>query len=835
MGFCHWVLSSARTPLYLTLILLCRRDFSCFDELEQTIIDVALIKPREGIFIPIIKHLLLVVTAAEIILLGISFSSDDGSDGDLVIHQTGLIFPSDEINMLAVAGTRTGRIFAGGQDGNLHEFLYQAEEGWFTRKCRKQNKTASSLAQLAPTFLRLSYAMSPIISLAYDQHRDLLYALGDDSSIQLFCLSSDDSEFTKISHSFDLFEQASRLCPAGLLNRKSFKIIAINVVEKHESAFIHLIAISSCGVKLYFTTLKRDERACSRTQLLAARYTPYSLEMVHVRLPPEGGRHKDARRMIHAWNPNIHTALYARGVTIAASAISKQEDILIATMFNQSTTFHSAPATRNVVALESVADIAVEGKVWDIRELHVSPSPSETRPGPFSSIFAECTSPVQGAPRGFLVLSNAGVHVLQKSGPVEDLQRILLEAGGNCESDALRRFVEEYSAEQTCFFCIVLACNMNTSWRAAGHGTRLDAKVATDLSLWAVNALLRIGGEPRVVENLPATTDYLGLINQTNVLSAGHRLDHEFSPLHRALYMYFARLVVKIWGQPFPKIADPGKELPMALHAFKEFLDRNVILARRTSSTKAPTNRIAGSHDVMALENESIEALKALIASALELISFWSICRDYNVLNDAFRGTFTDSPTIDWSGIDFEELLSSKRGRDIIASLGAALVEKQIKMKASVDSLCQILLQRCPTFFGNSEIVVFHGTECLERARQMREASERQVYLELSLTNFLKGCPALTPPIISAICRQYRSLGYFPGIVELCLAAAHCHDPHNTSLMLINNPGLQLSTEQQENLNTRESFYSIVFATLEAAHGLETSGLSLDVDSIGTF
>lgn len=816
------------------LILIYRRDFACVDDLEHTIIDVALVKPREGIFIPIIKHLLLVVTAAEITLLGISFSNNDGTDGDLTIHQTGLIFPSDEINMLAVAGTRTGRIFAGGQDGNLHEFLYQAEEGWFTRKCRKQNKTASPLAQLAPTFLRLSYAMSPIIALAYDPHRDLLYALGDDSSIQLFYLSPDDSEFTKISHSFDLFEQASRLCPAGLLNRKSFKIIAINVVEKHESAFIHLIAISSCGVKLYFTTLKRDERACSRTQLLAAKYTPSPLEMVHVRLPPEGGRHKDARRMIHAWNPNIHTALYARGVTIAASAISKQEDILIATMFNQSTTFHSAPAARSVVALESVADIAVEGKVWDIRELYTTPPPGEIRPGPFSSIFAECISPVQRAPRSFLVLSNAGVHVLQKSGPVEDLQRILLETGGNCDSDALRRFVEEYSAEQTCFFCIVLACSINTSWRATGPGTRLDTKVATDLSLWAVNALLRIGGEPRVVENLPTTTDYLSLVNQANILSAGHRLDHEFSPLHRALYMYFARLVVKIWGQPFSKIADPGKDIPMALHAFKEFLDRNVVLARRTGSTRTSTSRTTGSHDVMALENESIEALKALIASSLELISFWSICRDYNILGEAFRGTFSDGSAIDWSGIDFEELLSSKRGRDAIASLGAALVEKQIKMKASVDSLCQILLQRCPTFFGGSEVVVFHGTECLERAKQVREAAERQMNLELSLANFLKGCAALTPPIISTICRQYRDLGFFPGIVDLCLAAAHYHDPQNTSLMLIKNSGLQLSTEQQETLNIRETFYSIVFSTLEAAHGLETTGFSLDVDSIGT-
>jgi nuclear pore complex protein Nup155 len=47
--------------------------------------------------------------------------------------------PSDNVNMLKIVGTSTGRIFLGGNDGSLNEVQYQAEDGWFTRKCRKLN------------------------------------------------------------------------------------------------------------------------------------------------------------------------------------------------------------------------------------------------------------------------------------------------------------------------------------------------------------------------------------------------------------------------------------------------------------------------------------------------------------------------------------------------------------------------------------------------------------------------------------------------------------------------------------------------------------------------
>jgi len=62
--------------------------------------------------------------------------------------------PSDNVHMLRVAGTQNGRIFLCGRDGCLYELAYQAEDGWFSRKCRKVNHSQSPLSSLVPTFLR---------------------------------------------------------------------------------------------------------------------------------------------------------------------------------------------------------------------------------------------------------------------------------------------------------------------------------------------------------------------------------------------------------------------------------------------------------------------------------------------------------------------------------------------------------------------------------------------------------------------------------------------------------------------------------------------------------
>lgn len=635
------------------LSLIYRRDYTCFDELNQPIIDVALVTPKAGIFVSSIKHLLVVVTAAEIIILGVSFNSDAsalGPEGDLIIHRTGLSFPSDEVNMLSVLGSKSGRILAAGQDGNIYEFFYQSEEGWFTRKCRKLNKTSTVLSYFTPTFLRLTQSGLAIVCLAYDADRDLLYTLGEDSSIQAFYLGNSDQSFHKIAHCSDLYEQASRLCPTGLINRKGFKIVSIQAVKIHDSAYINLVAVTAGGIKMYFTALRRDERAWARSQLLASLPTllPSCLELVHVRLPPEEPQSRDSRRLIHAWNLSVHTAFYESGVTIAASSVSDQEDIIVSTLLNQSL---ALSANLNS-SLEATADVSIEGKVWDIAEIHQSQARENTLSSHMaSSSFLESVSPFLIQSRKFLLLSNAGVYVLSKSTPAEELRKILSSTKGNMENNMLRQFFEIYSPEQACFLAIILACSVQTSWKSFGGTSSLgpDSKGSTDLSSWAMNSIIKYGGEPRIIETAISGVDFIGApdTNSMPASSIGSRIECEFSNLHRGLYLYFSRLVFNFWCQPVLKFSIPSTDVLMSLHAFGEFLARNPALASRAHAVNPlvipPVKSFLARDNQQKLEeafqaeNASIRALNSLIKTTLELIAFFSICQDYNVLEPYLR------------------------------------------------------------------------------------------------------------------------------------------------------------------------------------------------------
>ena len=102
-----------------------------------------------------IKYLMCITTAVEIILLGLTFNTDDqGEVCDLVLVPDKMFsIPTDNIIMDVIEGTMNGRIFLGGKDGCIYEVIYQSR-GWFTRNCRKVNHSISSLSYLIPSFIQ---------------------------------------------------------------------------------------------------------------------------------------------------------------------------------------------------------------------------------------------------------------------------------------------------------------------------------------------------------------------------------------------------------------------------------------------------------------------------------------------------------------------------------------------------------------------------------------------------------------------------------------------------------------------------------------------------------
>lgn len=78
-------------------------------------------RTASGIFTDDVSFLVALATPDEIILLVVAF---DGSN-QLQLWESPYYLPSDNVSMHAIAATDTGRIFMGGSDGCLYEFVYQ--------------------------------------------------------------------------------------------------------------------------------------------------------------------------------------------------------------------------------------------------------------------------------------------------------------------------------------------------------------------------------------------------------------------------------------------------------------------------------------------------------------------------------------------------------------------------------------------------------------------------------------------------------------------------------------------------------------------------------------
>jgi nuclear pore complex protein Nup155 len=123
---------------------------------------VGLVKPKPGVFHAFIKHLLVLTTAIDVIVLGVTFTANqNGPLGEIqLIPDPVFTIPTDGSTFSAIACTFEGRLFLGSKEGCLFEIVYQVSM-CFT------NFTAKHLNILA--FLRLK-----VVGLEKDVKRSII-------------------------------------------------------------------------------------------------------------------------------------------------------------------------------------------------------------------------------------------------------------------------------------------------------------------------------------------------------------------------------------------------------------------------------------------------------------------------------------------------------------------------------------------------------------------------------------------------------------------------------------------------------------------------------------
>ena len=820
-------------------------DFVSYDELDQIIVSVTLVPPRPGVFIQEIPYVMAIATPIEIVLLGIFLSGSKSSgtitsketselrrSTELVLYPTQLSVPSDRVSMLHMIGTEKGRIFMGGQDGHLYELIYQAHEGWFRRRCRKVNHTQSSMTLLMPSFLKWTTEHS-IVQLAVENSRNLLFSLSENSTIYAFYLGRSGNSLIRIGMVSGMAHHAQRLCPrTHLLDPKTFKIISIHGIHQWESKYIHLVAITSNGIRLYFTTTPR--RSPSIGRLDVEEVSSSGFELVHVRLPPAArvlpseGHRLTTTISQHVLN-NVHTAYYGNGTFLLANAISDTIDNLVCMC--PDAVEMSKNSKRYFV--ETTSEFTIDGKTWAIAELDDISSTTDLDYRR-RIVLNELAVQHELTPRTFLLLTNTGLHVLQKIRPVDQLYQLLLISRGQ-ETEGLRRFFERFTRDQACCMCLILACGSSVSpidskiieaptIRALMSPTRGQPH-AEDMSSWAAWIYFRLGGEPRLVEKSISS----------EVMSEMGRpiIEPEviYSGTHNGLYMYIARMLRPLWKSPVATKSSINtssrwinllsdeylRHMTDRLISIKKFLDINPFLL----NPKRPIERITLSVDLREqqvleeaakLEQQSFLSVYQLVVQTLEALAFLRLLHDYSFssLSEQVMETCLD----DLFSTTLEDLVTTTKGRECAREILSILVNKYIREGMSVDAMMEILRDRCPSLFGIEDALLHKGSQLIERAQSSRSSHERDELLRESLELLLKVTHRIPIKTLRSMCQAYRMAGFFIGAVEIPLARARQGDPSDLAIAFYKE-GLPAGDSRESVYQERLECYSCVFEVIE--------------------
>jgi len=126
---------------------------------------------------------------------------------DISIIPASYIVPSDDVTMLKIAGSQTGRIFMGGDNGNIYEFEYHnSEDSWASigasllglgsdAKCRKLDHTPWNyrLTHLLPPLLRqFAGGDDKMTEVVVDDARNVMYGLSKNGFLSTFYLDTPD-------------------------------------------------------------------------------------------------------------------------------------------------------------------------------------------------------------------------------------------------------------------------------------------------------------------------------------------------------------------------------------------------------------------------------------------------------------------------------------------------------------------------------------------------------------------------------------------------------------------------------------------------------------------
>lgn len=678
---------------------------------------VSLVWPKQDVFVSSIKYLLVIVCPLRVNLLGVEVASDKS----IVLHPTHISFLTDDTNMLDVAGTPEGRIFLSGQDGNIHELEYRTGttiSGGSSHNCRKVNKTISTFTALLPGFLKPSNP--PITNLRIDNPRKLLWALTEDNSLQVYSFDPNSTNVHFIDRFGDVHESASRLASIGMITKRGSQIIGMNVV--HDKSPVQLIAMTSSGARLYFTTSKTG-----------ASYGPISL--MHVRLPPGD----DPRSRPTSWLTSMHSAYYRAGQFMAASSYNN-DDCIWSISFNYPTALLPSRSWPS----ENFGEIVIEGKVWDIAEGGDKLSHTE---------MAELITPLHPN-RSFIVLTNMGTYLFNRLRPIDILKDYLVKQ----DEASVAKFFEAYTPEQASSMCLELALTLDEG-----------------LANRAISALIKFGGQTRLACMSGVNRVEVSAMHQGFHMFVSRCLTHTWNlPIYtikrgalnnhllHKLLQFFEKNPTLLRFKISPNSPNRLSAIDEQAHLQSTLGDLEIELLRSLQTLIAWVLQLGNFLDLC----HDYDIFAYLQKQSQSFLDSGSVCLHRTLAETVCKNSNGSLLVKEMAFVLVHKQLSIQAP---VETLCDVLAKKCPLLFAQNDLL----------IYRAAEDI--HQAKSLTGPTDFRR---RQLQLERALQSLCSACKSIPIEELVNFSKQFQSLAFHHGVVTLCLERARHSDPDNLSLAL---------------------------------------------------
>jgi len=801
-----------------------------FEESNYLITAVTLAKPRAGVFVPSITHLLVVATQVEILLIGISTKDNQAGGKAVELYSTRMSVPIKGIScsQIVASGT-TGRIFfCGRTNTDVWEMTYQQEERWFKSRCDKINHTGSTYALTgALSFFSGATQAEYIKQIAIDDTRDLLYTLSTNSTIRVYHMKNGNALTCALVRPFSaLLSNIGHMVPRTDLLMPSTEVVSISPIPAKESSRLSLQLLTSTGCRLYLSATSGSYYPNSNSS------APTSMQVHHVKFPP-----KDPNGSGQTPQPGNNLIPFTPGhVPVETNSTSLSQTILgcrqapgftLVVVKDPSRPqseriFLSAPDSGQIKLPKDPSQPTKfpETAQWmqfdmPVQDIERATPPFSAANGPLG--FAnELAVQYDATPTEIAILTSSGIHTIRRRRLVDILAAAIRYGGDNDGREGeMKKFIRLYGRSEAASAALAVACGQ-------GSDVTSDERVAqiTDPEVvdFAREMFIQHGGRATFNENSVLDNAALAADNVRT------------SPRHEGISLYLSRIVRSIWKAPVcietPMPAGglhigPGcaitklQGIQRSLNSLQEFLSKNKSSIEGLAGPDA-LRRVSTKQEEVTLqvEHRAMNSLVQLIANMIEGIAFVLVLFDEKL--DEIMTSLPEESRTRVKHLTFERLFSATDARELAKELVRAIVNRNIAKGANVDTVADALRRRCGSFCSADDVVIFKAQEQVKRASEASSNSEQgRALLNESLRLFKKVAGTLPMEHLHGAVDKYISLQFYAGAIQLCLSVAQESDRANRAISWLRDDA-PADDPRKVIYDTRKKTYDLIFDVLAA-------------------